>query len=1091
MVGMIRRLILLTLLVSLASSAAFGQFLSGIEGTVKDSSGAAVSGAKVTITDNRLQVSRSTTTNDTGYFRIDSIAASSYTVRVEMAGFKVWEQKSLAVEPGKLQTIAPVLQVGSVAEQVTVTETANAVNLATASTNSVIADQTIQEVPLSGQNVYGVAPLTPGITGAAVASGTADNFTNEYAVNINAAGLRQEQNGYSIDGAQTNTPSRGGGSSISPSPAIVQSMEVRTNDFDAEKGRNGGATVNVYTKSGSDQIHGSIDYTFWNNNLVSKTHFLNPVPTFKHHDVSASLGGPAIKNKLFWFGAVEVLRADTTGSGSATVETQDFVNWAKANYPNSVALQALTLAPPQKYPTTGFVTASQVEATTPGFFPAPAGIDPNLNVLGTFNYGTSSPKDGYQWSFRGDYYKSDNDRFYVDVIRTNYTQGGSNARAAFAAPTAGHSTFANVNWTHTFGPHFLNEAGINIIRPYGQNGSTPAFAVPNVNVTGISGFGGWGPGNFTQQTVGWRDVATAMVKSHTLKFGFEQFNIRENDTQGGAFDRPTFNFNNILDFIQDEAKSEGGTPVDLATHQEAPYDRRYRELYTGFFVQDDWKIRPSFTLNAGVRYDRMSNLFSIYSPILSKFNLGPGATLQDQVAAGKVALSPNSHVLDHSPWAFTPRLGFNWDVLGKGKTAIRGGFGMFADQPPYLHITDMSAGNAPHFYFPSLDAASGATINFQLCQPPQGFTISCPVLDTSNASIDPNTGGVLINGVVSPTNQGGWSSNYKMTQVLAWSFSIQQQLPKNLILELNYSASEAHYLPIFNNDVNRYSGDLVLHNGTFTRSNANFGTIQYATSNGNSVGHYGSATLTRRFASGLSFRGIYTFGKSLDEISTALSLDQGASTNGYSNIVTNGNLQAQRGRSDFDVRQQFALDFTYVTPNHYGSLAARQLLGGWELGGVWIMQTGMPFWVHTTNGYGQGGDFNADGINWDNPNVPSFGSHLSGQSKQKFLNGLFPASAFPLPTFAPGTWGEGSLGRNTYDSPGYNNFNLTVGKAFTTPWFTGERLKLEARGEFLNLFNRTNLINVDGNLADAGGNFGKATNQLPGRVVQLHFRATF
>ena len=1090
----IRTAVLLILSLSLGTGTTFAQFLSGIEGTVKDTSGATVSGAKVTITDNRLQISKTTTTNTSGYFRIDSIAESSYRVRVEMAGFKTWEQKDLAIEPGKLHTIAPIMQVGSTSEEVTVTAGTATVNLATATTNSVIAAETIQETPLSGQNVYGVAPLTPGITGAAVASGTADNFTNEYAVNINAAGLRQEQNGYAIDGAQTNTPSRGGGTSISPNPAIVQSMEVRTNDFDAQKGRNGGAVVDVYTKSGTDNLHGNLDYIFTNHDFTSKTHFLQTVPDTSRHDISAAVGGPAIKNKLFWFGALEVLRSHVAGSGTATVETQDFVNWAQANLPNTVALQALTLAPPLKYPTSGFETTSQVETNTPGFFPPPAGIPANLDVLGTIAYATSSEKNGYQWSGRADYYMSDNDRFYFDIIRTNYTQGGSNARPAFAAPTAGHSTFANVDWTHTFSSRLLNEAGINIIRPYGQNGATPAFAVPNVNVGGVAGFGGWGPGNFSQQTVGWRDVMTALVKSHTLKFGFEQLNIREADTQGGAFDRPSYNFDNILDFIQDQTHSEGGTPVDLATHQEAPYHRAYRELYTGFFVQDDWKVKPTFTLNAGVRYDRMTNLFSIYSPILSKFSLGTGATLQDQVTAGKVGLTPGHGVLDQSPWGLTPRLGFNWDLFGKGKTALRGGFGMFADQPPYLHITDMAAGNAPHFFFPSLQAQPGqpSPITFQLCQPPQGFTISCPVLDTSNASIDPASGGVLINGVVSPSNQGGWSPDYKMTQVLGWTFSIQQQLPRDLILEVNYSATAAHHLPIFNNDVNRYSGDLALHNGTFTRSNPNFGTIQYATSDGNSIGHYGSATLTRRFRSGLSFRGIYTYGKALDEISTALSLDQGQANSNLPNgrssyIVTNGDLRAQRGRSDYDVRNQFALDFTWTTPSHYAAAWERHGLGGWQFSGLWIMQSGMPFWVYTSNGYGAGGDFNADGIAFDQPNAPSFGSHLSGQSKQQFLNGLFKATDFPLPTFAPGSWGEGNLGRNTYDNPGYNNFNLTVGKIIPI----GERVKAEARAEFFNLFNRSNLTNVDGNLSDAGGNFGKATNQLPGRAVQLHFRMSF
>lgn len=401
-----RGLVLLAMLLVLGTATSFAQFLSGIEGTVKDSAGATVSGAKVTITDNRLQVVRNTTTNDAGYFRVDSIAESVYTVRIEMTGFKIWEQKDLAVEPGKLRTIAPVIPVGSISEQVTVSAEANAVNVATAGTTSVIAAETVESTPLTGRNVYGVAPLTPGITGAEVAEGTVDNFTNEYAININAAGLRQEQNGFSIDGAQTNTPSRAGGTSISPNPSIVQSVEVRTNDFDAQKGRNGGAVVDVYTKSGTDQLRGSVDYLFWNNNFVLATHFLNPVPTFTHKDVSAAVGGPAIKGKLFWFGAIEVLRSNQTGSGTTLVETQDLLDWMKnpaSGLQNTVALQTFNLAPPAHYPTGGFVTASQIEASGNSYFAPPVGIDPNLNVLGSITYGTSSPKNGYQWSGRADY----------------------------------------------------------------------------------------------------------------------------------------------------------------------------------------------------------------------------------------------------------------------------------------------------------------------------------------------------------------------------------------------------------------------------------------------------------------------------------------------------------------------------------------------------------------------------------------------------------------------------------------------------------------------------------------------------------------
>ncbi|HEV2275064.1 MAG TPA: carboxypeptidase-like regulatory domain-containing protein, partial [Acidobacteriaceae bacterium] len=271
-----------------AGVSAFAQYSSGIEGTVTDSTGASIPGAKVILTDTQLGVSKTATTNEAGFFRVDGIAASTYSVEVTQAGFKTWTLPGVAVQVGEIRSVKPVMQPGEVSTTVSVSATAAALDLATPTTAAVIGKEAVAQTPLVGQAVYSLAQLAPGVTGAAFTSGSNYSTSN---ININAAGQREESNTFMMDGAFIDAPSRGGTVSVAPNPEIVQSVSINTTDMDAGKGRNSGADMIIFTNSGTNSLHGTGDYYFLNNTLTSRTEFQKVVPPYKRQEGGFTLGG--------------------------------------------------------------------------------------------------------------------------------------------------------------------------------------------------------------------------------------------------------------------------------------------------------------------------------------------------------------------------------------------------------------------------------------------------------------------------------------------------------------------------------------------------------------------------------------------------------------------------------------------------------------------------------------------------------------------------------------------------------------------------------------------------------------------------------
>jgi len=1074
--------------------SAHAQYSSGVDGTVVDSSGAAIVGATINLTNEELGVKKTVTSNDAGYFRIDSIAAGRYRVEITSPSFKAWVEKEVVLQVGEIRTVAPKLEPGGTQDTVTVTATQASLDLTSASTSAVIPMQTVQQVPLVGQNVYSMAALAPGVTGPGLTSG--DNYNIQYGIEINAAGQRQESNSFMIDGAFVDTPSLGGEASISPNPEIVQSVQINTNEFDAGKGRTAGADVQVYTNSGSNQFHGTGDFFFLNQALTAKNEFEpTGTPPYTREEEGATIGGPILKNKVFFYGGIDVLRSTAVTSGIATVETQDFENYVQSNF-NNIASGLLKIAPPYVYPTTGFATVAQVETTTPGFFAPPSGIPADLNVWGTEDYSLSLPRNGYQYSVRGDYYISQRDRIYGMVNRTvtnsiiNY---GGGPRTAEENSVSQYSTFANFGWTHVFSQRLVNETGASYVRPDAIYRNPPADKTnfyPFISIPVLQSFFMFDV-LFHQNTLGWRDNLTYTVNSHTLKVGAYIEDIREND-ENATDAEETDVFASVLDFIQDDPYYEVGSGVNLNTGKQLPLGQYYRQPYYSAYVQDDWKATRNLTINAGLRYDSQGDIVSQQNPPFGVFTLGSGSTKEQQIANGSVGPSKcGNDLICHDVWRISPRMGFSWDVFGNGHTAIRGGFGMFADRMPYRNITFLTEGNPPA-YVPSFLLFSGQTPVFQTCLPEGsgGFNIICPTQIPANIQLNSQGGIVGQRAAI-----GGFDPYSKMGEIENWTLSVQHQLFNTLVVEANYSGMASHHLPVFTDD-NRFAGDMVINKGTLTRLNPSFGATTYQTTDGNAAGNYGSLMVTKQISHGWLVRGVYTYGKVLDEFSTAGTL-QGTCACETSGVTDAYNLKAQHGRSDFDVRQQFSISGVWTLPNPWASGWKRDTIGGWRLGGTSILSTGLPFTVNTTAPFNPvfdesgnvvgntGGDYNADGNDYDIPNTPSFGRHLSGQPRSKFLTGLFPASAFPAPPLGM----EGNLGRNTYDQQGYANVNLNAEKLWYAPWFSGEKLNIEFRTEMVNAFTRPNMTNVDGDLIDS--TFGLATAQLATRQIQFHMRVQF
>ncbi|MEE8584739.1 MAG: TonB-dependent receptor, partial [Acidobacteriota bacterium] len=654
------------------------------------------------------------------------------------------------------------------------------------------------------------------------------------------------------------------------------------------------------------------------------------------------------------------------------------------------------------------------------------------------------------------------------------------------------------NWTHIFSPTMVNESRVGVTRNIGD-----IFAglpgVPRVTDAGslTEQFGAYNgyPQIFHENIFTYADTLSITKGNHGFKLGAELRRNQENSEFNVG--RPSYYFFDLVALgLDDPYYQIGGVNPNFdqgpGNGELASNFRGWRSWELGLFINDDWKLKPNLTLNIGLRWDWYSRLTEVQGRATA-FDFSNGTDLFSSVRNGQF-IGPVDSLSSNDMNNFGPRLGFAWDPFSNGKMSIRGGYGI-AYQSGIFNPLANSRWNKPFYSFNLICDVCGRPGEVILYGPQDG---SAPSATGANN----NPGGGLFEGNIiayEPTNPNlaflSGIPNPDMRDPYTQSFflGIQRELMRNTMFEVNYVGTLGRKL-IRAENPNRFPGDRIgapspvngefAGDTAFNRINPNEGVLRVWENNVNTNYHSLQVQLNRRYSNGFAFNANYTWAKALDIRSTwhsgATSANRGQE--GYSSDINAVFLDY--GRAIFDASQRFVVNWLYETPwlRNSGNWAARNLFGGWQINSIIAYQTGQPFTPHCSVSFPGGCDYNADGNNTDRPN-DTFGNSLDFD-RLDFVTGVFSGRTFGTPT--AGT--NGTLGRNTFEGPGFVNWDFSIFKEVGLPKL-GEEGKLQLRFEFFNLFNRPNFFQPEPRTNSSI--FGQSTQSFDAREIQIGLKILF
>ncbi|MGH9404462.1 MAG: TonB-dependent receptor domain-containing protein [Terriglobia bacterium] len=1074
-------------LLSLLGGSCYAQFSSNVEGTIVDQTGAPIPRATVQLVNAATRVTRATTTDGAGNYHFVSVAPGSYNVTAEKSGFSR-SSVAITLQTGQTLNLPFRLSVATMSQSVQVTTRAPLLNTAETRNQLTIQTQALQTLPLAGRSMISLVTLAPGTVGLGVTGGSpgsgVDNFSTETQVDASANGQGSVGNMFVVDGLDITSSIRPGVLNLTPDPDSIQETSIETNTFNVDYGRASSIEMLMTTKSGTDQFHGSASDYFTYQKLFAGTEFVHHYFPFHSNNMAGTFGGPIIPHhEFFGFFSIEPLRSSaSTGNNLTTFEDPAFTAWAQQNYPNTLGTQLLATYRPSAATVTG------VSSTAQQLFPGTCGtvatnnLPCNLPLIDNGIFNSSNFRNGTQWNVRIDKYFK-NDRIYGNFYRTTLNYGGGSLRPAFITTNNTYQRALQINETHTFSPTVLNEAIFGVNRVEGLAPNTGLFKIPVINVVGMAGFGtGFAHGDFIQHNYHWRDVLTDVRGPHTLRFGYEGWFGDDVEDFQGPHAQPTFQFNNLLTLVQDAPLNESGVSYNPLTGQFVPWDWNAASKTWGLFAEDTWKIGRTLTLNYGVRYDDYGNPYSRDpNTVFGNFFYGPGQTQNQQIANGIVVAS--KHALSHSvDTIFSPRAGVAWNINGSSKWVLRGGAGVFHNWPTQANVQEEFRGNPPGPIYPTFFTGTATPPLFALGTSntyPFGYTY--PTFPAGQLDAH---GGIV------GLNEGIGSINPNLLSPVAYivAATLERRIGANVVASVGYSGSRADDLlsggsqltaVSYGVDINQLPGDLIQCNCSApTRLNHSFGQIFYTTND--RVANYNGVVFDVRGRFGRKFiDASYTRSDSKDDAGV---------------YPTPTNPHQYYGPSVWDAPNRISLAGTYELPNlNSGRGLAGHLTDGWMLSGTSIYQTGYPFTVANyapfspqRNSAGQiigfasgSGDYLANGDNFSYPDVTNYSENMT---RGAFLSGAtFSPGEFTAPALAT----NGNEKVNQFREPGFAETDLALIKNTKI----GERLSLELRFEFYNVFNTPNLTNVDRGMTDA--TFGRVTGQMLPRWVQFGAKLAF